>query len=532
MTEHNRHGATANLFFWLLLISFLGFVMSLGAFPSEDGPVHVYYADVLRDLFTGSHSYGHYFEVRHWLPPYALVYYLFIGLGRFVSPLAADRLVVCLYVILIACGFRYLLRVLNPRSAGMAVLVYPFIFNKFVYLGFYNFVLATAGALILCAYWLRDPSRLSGWRRIGFLMLVVLVLLAHAVPLLVAFMLISTHLLISIIAKATKLPGTWTTRTWLAVCEFKDPITSLLLAGAVSSYVFLFVSGAGKARFSTVTELLEKARKLVLLGPISPFQVWFYALPLGLLLFGLSLLLLVLTFRHRAAWSKAQLVLLFVGVLCLPLYLVLPGVFSGGAYFDQRFPIFGVLFILGALGSSTALEQRLYRNVILAATIAVSMGGLIYQVRICRRYQLAVELYQLPAVKAGAKGAIVMDENSFATPGGLAFGPYRWVGAHYFLHSKAVLLNSPFLYTGTMPIRIAPSSLSTMNPQGSEINALDMERILTSGKPIDDLDFVVFIGDFDHLPAESPFRRFCARYGFVKSSGAENVSVLERPNSG
>ena len=97
---------------------------------------------------------------------------------------------------------------------------------------------------------------------------------------------------------------------------------------------------------------------------------------------------------------------------------------------------------------------------------------------ICRHYQAAVELYRMPAVKAGSKGAIVMDDTSMFLPPGLAFGPYRWVGAHYFRHSKAVLLNSPFLYTGTMPLKVAPSSLTPMNPLGTEISPPTMERLL------------------------------------------------------
>jgi hypothetical protein len=136
MTEDARSGRVAEIMFWVLALAYVSFLLSLGAFPSEHGPVHLYYADVLKDLMAGGNSYGHYLAVRHWLPPYALIYYLFLALTRFVSPLAAERLFVCLYAILLACGFPYLLRVLNPRSTAMAVLVFPFIFNQFVYLGF------------------------------------------------------------------------------------------------------------------------------------------------------------------------------------------------------------------------------------------------------------------------------------------------------------------------------------------------------------------------------------------------------------
>jgi hypothetical protein len=531
MTEDARFGRVAEIMFWLLAISYVSFLLSLGTFPSQDGPAHLYYADVLKELLTGGNSYGHYFSVRHWVPPYSLIYYLFIALDTFVSPLTADRLLVCLYTILLVCGFRYLLRVLNPRSSAMAVLIFPFVFNKFVYLGFYNFALGAALALILCAYWLRDPMRLSGWRRAWFLVLVVVILLTHPIPLLVAFLVIGTHLLTIVITVAAQLPGLWTQRLWRAIRECRTAIVSLLLACVASLYVLLFVSGAGSTGYPTIAESLERVRKLFLFGPISPFQVWYYALPLGLIVFAVGFRVAILVFRRRMVWSQPQLVLLGAGTFCALLYTVAPGTFSGGSGFDQRFPIFAVLFILAALGSGTAFEQGRCRGAIIVVTIVVSIASLIYQIEFCRHYQVAVDLYRLPPVKAGAKGAIIMDDTSMFLPPGLAFGPYRWVAANYFRHSKAVLLNSPFLYTGTMPIKVAPSSLTAMNRQGTEITPMTMERILVSYSPTDLVDFVVFIGNPNSTPPNSPFSQLCARYGFVKTWSADSVSLYTRPPS-
>ena len=110
-----------------------------------------------------------------------------------------------------------------------------------------------------------------------------------------------------------------------------------------------------------------------------------------------------------------------------------------------------------------------------------------------------------------------MDDAPNFLPTGLAFGPYRWVGAHYFQHSKAVLLNAPFLYTGTMPIKISPSSLTALNSLGTEISPPTMERILVSYGATDEVDFVVYVGNPNDLPDNSLFRLLCARYGFVKA---------------
>lgn len=531
MIGDDRWDRVAEVTFWLLVISYLCFLLSLGVFPAEDAPVHLYYADVLKDLITGRTSYGHYFAVRHWLPPYALIYYLFIALDSLFSPLAADRLVVCLYTLLLACGFRYLLRVLNPRSTAMAVLIFPFVFNKFLYLGFYNFVLGVALALILCAYWLRDPMRLSGWRRWWFLLLVILILLTHPVPLLVAFLVMGTHLLTLINAAAKQQPGVWNQRLWPALRACRTAVVSLFLACVASLYVLLFVSGAGKSSWSTWAECLVKVRKLILLGPISPFQVWYCALPLGLIVYAVGFRATALAFRRRIVWSPAQFALLLGGAACALLYLVAPANFSGGTSFDQRFPIFALFFVLVAIASNAAFERGRCRDAILVGAIVISIASLVYQIQFCRQYQAAVDLYRMPAVKAGSKGAIVMDDAAMFLPASLAFGPYRWVGAHYFRHSKAVLLNSPFLYTGTMPLQVAPSGLTPMNPLGTEISPPTMARLLASEGPTEELDFVVFIGNSDKLAADSPFARLCARYGFVKAWSTDSISMYTRPAS-
>jgi hypothetical protein len=531
MMQDARFGRLAEVAFWLLAIAYILFPLSLTAFPSEDGPVHLYYADVLKQLLTGGNSYNHYFEVRHWLPPYALIYYLFIALEGFVSPLLADRLFVCLYVSLLLFGFRFLLRVLNPRSTAMAVLIFPFVFNKFVYLGFYNFVLAVALTLILCAYWLRDPLRLTGWQRCWFLVLVVLILLTHPVPLLIAFLVMGTHLLTLVFTAGSNLPGQGGQHFWLAVRRCRAAIVSLLLASLASLYILLFASGSGRAGFPTMAESLVKMRKLFLFGPISPFQVWYYALPLGLIVLSLAVRVMVLTFRRRMAWSQSQLILLGMGLFCAMLYVMAPETFSGGAYFDQRFPIFAVLFVLAALGSSVAFEQGAYRAGVVVFAFAIGLASLAYQVKFCRQYQVAGDLYRLPSVKPGSRGAIVMDDAPNFLPTGLAFGPYRWVGAHYFQHSKAVLLNAPFLYTPTMPIKISPSRLTALNSLGTEITPPIMERILVSCGATDEVDFVVYVGNPNDLPDNSRFRLLCARYGFVKAWTADGISIYMRPAS-
>ena len=92
----------------LILLAFVGWMLSLPCFPSTDGPVHMYYAHVLSGLlFNGRSTYTAYFHIRHLLPPYSLYYYALVALSRWVPMPVADKLVICTYFILFVFGLPY-----------------------------------------------------------------------------------------------------------------------------------------------------------------------------------------------------------------------------------------------------------------------------------------------------------------------------------------------------------------------------------------------------------------------------------------
>jgi hypothetical protein len=98
------------------------------------------------------------------------------------------------------------------------------------------------------------------------------ILLTHSIPLLIAFLVMGTHLLTLIISTAARLPGLWGQRIGLAIRETRSAIVSLVIACLASLYVLLFVSGAGSSEHLTLAECLAKVRKLFFLGRFLPFR--------------------------------------------------------------------------------------------------------------------------------------------------------------------------------------------------------------------------------------------------------------------
>src|SRR5271165_6337573 len=55
-------------------------VLAVPVFPTQDGPIHLYYTDILRSLLTHTGSYPQYFAIKSVLTPYALEYYVLLVL--------------------------------------------------------------------------------------------------------------------------------------------------------------------------------------------------------------------------------------------------------------------------------------------------------------------------------------------------------------------------------------------------------------------------------------------------------------------
>lgn len=109
-------------------------------FPSQDGPVHMTIARVLRDYHhPEAQVLREYFELNSEAVPNWFVYFVLADVLRFVSVPAAEKILLTAYVILLPLSFRYALGGVAPGNAFLAVLALPFTFNFLFNMGFYNF---------------------------------------------------------------------------------------------------------------------------------------------------------------------------------------------------------------------------------------------------------------------------------------------------------------------------------------------------------------------------------------------------------
>src|SRR5580704_5267237 len=91
-----------------LLAGTASILLAAPMFPTQDGPVHLYYAGVLHGVLTKSAPYAQHFAIKNLLTPYALEYYSLLALETVFSPTVSEKVLLACYIFTFGLGFRYL----------------------------------------------------------------------------------------------------------------------------------------------------------------------------------------------------------------------------------------------------------------------------------------------------------------------------------------------------------------------------------------------------------------------------------------
>ena len=466
----------------LILLAFVGWMLSLPCFPSTDGPVHMYYAHILSGLlFQGRSAYTTYFHIRHLLPPYSLYYYALVALSRWVPMPVADKLIICAYLILFVLGFRYLAHAIGPAGGLSSLFATLLLLNWSLGMGFLSFLLSLSISLWATGLWLRLMGLPSPLRRAGFLCLGTVVMLTHPVPLLLLLLLTGTLLAVRLL-QTCKRSGRF---VWPA-CGKADLFTWTAL-----SLNLIYIR-----RFSTPHPFDQEQpfvpeqyfgdvlRHLSLYGREHALSFFLGRGP-DILVYRLGLLAILFVSFGCALWQFVQnrrmhrwtngdslLVLGLSSVVILPFF---PTELNQCYYFPDR--LLGCLWLVFLLSASAwsprFLEGRAapvlelsrvrltYRNVLCACCVSTLFadGMLLYAAdRLLR--PVAVEVAALESAPNGGPGKIgfVFEDARPAHDDRhetLAWNPYYWALVNVFRRNDDILANAPWIDESIIPV--APS---------------------------------------------------------------------------
>ncbi len=406
--------------------------MAQKSFPTQDGPLHLYYADVVTHLLRGDSTYSHYFTVKHWLPPYAFHAYLLVALNGLVASLMAEKLLVSLYTIWFCLAFRYLVHSVNPENHLLPLMAFPFVHNKQVYLGFFNFSFGVAAALLLAGYWLRHYDRLTWKRSVVFFSMIGLLGLTHPVALFVALMFIGVHSGLGVLAhlRDRRSPILW--RTLLHVA-----------AAAVCSAVW--VLGFTQEGGYTLMPNPFRLGALIAMGSLAAFRQAPYRILLSVPAAAVAVLGIARWITDRRSRFSQDGALAITAGLCVAMFALGPFEVNHGAYFYERFPIFALAFTT-AFAAGAALRPVLERRFTVALGLVACVSLSWQAVMKHRIINDLAQVYDSPPAPAHEKAVIIGSEPWVKWAGApVNFDPYVWAGAHYLRRSKAVLMNGAWL---------------------------------------------------------------------------------------
>jgi hypothetical protein len=141
--------------FWALALFYLLPVWSFRYLPTQDGSSHLSNAFIIKDYGKANTSYDSFFELRLEPIPNWTSHLLLTGLMYVVPPLVAEKLLVSLYILGFAGTFRYYLGSFGNRCRPISWLVFLFIYNRCLWMGFYNYGLSVILVWLVWAYCIR-----------------------------------------------------------------------------------------------------------------------------------------------------------------------------------------------------------------------------------------------------------------------------------------------------------------------------------------------------------------------------------------
>lgn len=142
----------------LVVCTVLIFLLPIWAFPympTQDGPAHLANALILKDYGKPDNRFTEFYWIS-WRPlPYWTCYALLAGFAQVVPPLAAEKLLLSLYLIGFALAYRYFLGAVGNTSAWLVLAGFLLVFNRCLWLGFYNYCLSCVWYFVVVGYFLR-----------------------------------------------------------------------------------------------------------------------------------------------------------------------------------------------------------------------------------------------------------------------------------------------------------------------------------------------------------------------------------------
>jgi hypothetical protein len=328
-------------------------------FPSQDGPVHVYISDVLRQ-YAGSAYLQNYFALNWHIEPNLLIYPILYALEHFFDGPTSEKLLLIFIGGAFFAAAVYAVRSFRRDATWLAVLFLPATYLHPAYSGFYNYTASLSGFLFGLGYWFRHRHSLNGVRILPFAGIAFLVALIH----LMGFVLLAFTILVTSSVMA------WLTREDRSVACFVRSSIWLALAFLPALLLMLdfFVRyGISSPGTGESVDRLRLARQLVTMSVLYLFHevevLWNMPLVVSLVYLGFL--------SRRTLWKRpAALGLLAAMGGLVVIYFAGPVTTRDVPIHDRILP---VLFLIAILTLAACYRPELTRRYLAVAVVGAAV---------------------------------------------------------------------------------------------------------------------------------------------------------------
>lgn len=263
------------------------------------------------------------------------------------------RLSQLVIVLSLALAFGWLCKAVSGRPRLACLLGFAIAFSWPFYMGFFAFSVSMAIGLMILAFVVSKSEGLTVIEKTAVCTAVLVQLFCHGFAVFITLALVGLVVMTRALMRRTSVPrAEWRRATlgdavWLAIAALPSVIVLLVMRTAQAQMTTL--GGAGKTEWASRADWAKVLPRLAVPG----------STPLGILVFGLSLLAIVRTaLRLRRGPRKPEEVALVIGAAgLLVAAIVLPLDIPGWQFFAPRFLTTGLALSLCLLGTEK-LDRR------------------------------------------------------------------------------------------------------------------------------------------------------------------------------
>jgi hypothetical protein len=448
-----RHGEPC--LFWLLVIAHLIPIWWFTYVPTQDGPAHLASATILKDLGVEGTRYHEFFEVRLEPTPNWMAHVLLAALLFLFSPLLAEKVLVSGIVLALGGALRYFCGTFGDRTRPFALVGLLFIYNRCLWLGFYNFNLSLALCFFILGWWLRRRERTDAIIAAALTVLLVVTYFAH----LAGFLVTAVALVWFAMAMG---PRRLRNLAWVALACFPGG----LLAFDYFERTRFFGAGGSVRLHDNIRHWVHGKNSWSRLGDdlLAFDDEWFAHhstddVPIGYLALLLYIVLLAATIlaavsrtgatpRPPPRWPVVLLALALTAmVVVLPQHLSM----EHGGFLKSRLALFPPLLLLACFREPPWLPARLAVRALIVLVLGINLAMVTRQFARGNQ-ELAEYTAARQLVGPGHVMFVVQDQAGSKGPRELA-NPLIHASQHYALGTNTVNLDNYQASTRHFPLR-------------------------------------------------------------------------------